>query len=254
MGDVEETVRRYRGAIFGSWESDPVRQRRNARLELCEFLLDHGRLDEARREIAGLAADAPQADAKLHEQIGQLFLNAGDPAKAVQEFEAALQTNSRQGQWLEDAGKAAYHAGEYQKAENYLSKASRENPSAPVGELLTTVRDVLRYDPYLSGLSDEEQSRRAWRAFQQGFERLKSCVAINGSSDPTGAFEDLLKKEKDLKNRVNLRSLTSRPDLRNDTMHFVFRVEEVTAHSCRTPPGLDQALLLIEKKYEGANQ
>jgi thioredoxin-like negative regulator of GroEL len=69
MGDVEETVRRYRGAIFGSWESEPVRQRRNARLELCEFLLDHGRLDDARQELAGLPADAPQGDAILHEQI-----------------------------------------------------------------------------------------------------------------------------------------------------------------------------------------
>jgi len=256
-GDVEETVRRYRGAIYGSWESGPMRQRRNARLELCEFLLDHGRVDEARQELASLAADAPQADAILHEQVGHIFLKAGDPTKAVQEFEAALQTNPRQSHWLEDAGKAAYQAGDYQKAENYLSKANRENPSAAVGELLTTVRNVLRGDPYLSGLSDEEQIRRTWRAFQQGLERLKSCVAISGaqsSSDPTGALQDLVKNAKDLKDRVNLHSLTSQPDLRTDAMRFVFRVEEVTSHSCQTPPGFDQALLLIEKKYEGGNQ
>jgi tetratricopeptide (TPR) repeat protein len=183
-----------------------------------------------------------------------LFLKSGDPAKAVLEFEAALQTNPRQSQWLEDAGQAAYQAGDYRKAEDYLSRTNRENPSPAVGELLTTVRDVLRDDPYLSGLSDEEQIRRTWRAFRQGLERLRSCVAINGASDPTGALENLVKNAKDLKDRVNLRSLTTQPDMRNDAMHFVFRAEEVTAHSCRTPPGFDQALLLIRKKYEGGNQ
>ena len=257
MGDVNRTVRHYREAINGSWESEPVRQRTSARLELCGFLLQNGRLNEARKELAVAAADAPQGEAILHEQIGRLFLKAGDPAKAVREFEAALQTNPRQSQWLEDAGKAAYEGGDYQKAETYLSKANRENLSNDIGELLSTVRAVLRGDPYLSGLSDEEQAHRSWRGFEQGLERLRSCVAIRrarSSSDSSGEFENLTKSAKGLKDRVNLRALSSQPELRTETMSFVFRIEKVTSQSCRTPPGFDQALLLIGKKYEGGDQ
>ena len=255
--NVNEAVRHYREAIYGSWESEPVRQRTNTRLELCEFFLQNGRLNEAREELAAMASDAPQGEAMLHEQIGRLFLKAGDPAKAVQEFEAALQTNPRQSQWLEDAGKAAYEGADYEKAETYLSKAERENPSAEIGELLSTVRAVLRDDPYLPGLSDEEQARRTWNAFQQAFERLRSCVAISGASsnlDPTGELDILTKSAKQLKGRMNMRSLVAQPELRNDTMRFIFRIEKITSHVCRVPPGSDQALLLIGKKYEGGNQ
>jgi Tfp pilus assembly protein PilF len=257
MGAVNEAVRHYRQAIYGSWDSEPVRQRTSARLELCEFLIQNGRLDEAREELAAAAADAPQREALLHEQIGQLFLKAGDPGKAVQEFEAALQTNPRQSQWLEDAGRAAYEEGDYQKAEIYLSKATRENPSDQTKELLTTVLDVLRSDPYLPGLSDEEQARRTWKAFGQALERLRSCLAVSGtqsSSDPASELENLTKSANELKERLNLRSLVAQRELRNDTMRFVFRIEKVTSHFCRNPTGSDQALLLIGKKYEGGNQ
>jgi hypothetical protein len=116
---------------------------------------------------------------------------------------------------------------------------------------------VLRVDPYLPGLSDEEQARRTWNAFQQAFERLQSCLAISGapsSSGPTGELDDLTKSAKQLKGRMNMRSLIAQPELRNDTMRFVFRIEKVTSHFCRIPPGFDQALLLIGKKYEGENQ
>ena len=40
-GDVDQAIRYFRGAIFGSWEKDPAIQRRKIRLELCEFLLSH---------------------------------------------------------------------------------------------------------------------------------------------------------------------------------------------------------------------
>jgi tetratricopeptide (TPR) repeat protein len=250
MGKTNDAVSHFREAIYGSWDAQPVRQRRSARLELCELLIHNGRLDEAREELAAVAADVPQGEGMLHEQIGQLFSQTGDAAKALQEFEAALQTNPQQSQWLEDAGQAAYDAGDYQKAERYLSKAVRENPAARTRELLTTVREVLRSDPSLPGLSDEEQAHRSWNAFGQGLERLRSCVAVSGAQS-NSELDNLTKNAKELKERLNVRSLVAQPQLRNDTMRFVFRIENVTSHFCRIPPGLDQALLLIGKKYQG---
>src|SRR5579864_1244567 len=250
MGQVNEAVRHFHEAIYGSWDTQPVRQRTSARLELCELFIHDGRLDEAREELAVVAADTPQGEAILHEQIGQLFLQAGDAGKAVQEFEAALRTNPHQSQWLEDAGKAAYDAGDYRRAETYLSKVDRENPAARTPELLTTVRDVLRSDPSLPGLSDEEQAHRSWNAFEHGIERLRSCLAVSAAQS-NSEMDNLTRNAKELKGRLNVRSLVAQPELRNDTMRFVFRIENVTSHFCRTPPGLDQALLLIGKKYQG---
>lgn len=256
-GDVEQAIRRYRGAIYGSWDTDPAQQRRKARLELCKFLLENGRLGDARAELAGLAADTPPEEAILHELTGQLFLRAGDPTRAVLEFETALQSNPKQSQWLEDAGKTAYAAGDYQKAETYLSKANRENPSRPIGELLDAVRGVLGDDPYLPGLSDEEQARRSWRAFEQGLARLRNCMERSGvqqTSAPFSELQILATNAKDLKRRVNLRSLGREPEMRNEAMSLVFRIEDETSRICGMPTGHDQALLLIGKNHQGGNR
>ena len=254
-GNIDDAVLRYRGAIYGSWEADPSRQRRNTRLELCEFLLANGRTSDAKTELAGLAADTPPDEAILHVQTGQLYLRVGDPAKAFAEFETALRTNPRQSQWLEDAGRAAYDEGDYQKAVTFLEKADRENPAPPIRELLETDMEFLRNDPYLPGLSDEEQSRRTWNAFQKGLERLRNCQGSAGAQpDSSLEIENLVNDAKGLKGSVNLKSLDGDPEMRNDAMGLVFRIEEVTSRSCGTPSGTDQALLLIGRKHDGGDQ
>jgi tetratricopeptide (TPR) repeat protein len=257
LGNLEQAIYRYRGAIYGSWETDPAERRRNVRLELCKFFLDNGLLGDARAELAGLSADTPPEDAILHDLTGQLFLKAADPVRALMEFETALRTDPKQSQWLEEAGKASYAAGNYQKAETYLSQANRENPSSSNAELLATVRDVLHEDPYLPGLGDEEQIRRSWRAFQQGLARLRTCMESNGVQQipvPSPELQELAKIAKDLKARVNLRSLGEERGMRNDAMRLAFRIEEATSRNCGTPTGPDQALLLIAKEHQGGDQ
>jgi tetratricopeptide (TPR) repeat protein len=256
-GDVDQTIRYFRGAIFGSWEKEPVLQRRKVRLELCEFLLSHRRTDDARAEIAGLAADTPPENAALREENGRLFLRVGEPGKALAEFEAAIQIDPREGQWLADAGQVAFEDGDYLKAETYFSKADRENPSDDIHASLVLVRDVLGNDPFLAGLSDEEQARRSWRDLEQGIERLRNCTgtsANNSSPGQSSSDLQLLNKEaQDLQKRVNLFSLVKNPEMRNEAMELVSRIEDATSQACGPATGLDQALTLIEKRHEGNN-
>ena len=108
-----------------------------------------GRTNDAQAEIAGLAADTPSENGALREENGRLFLRVGEPGKALAEFEAALQINPRQSQWLADAGQVAFEDGDYLKAETYFSRADRENPSDEIHASLMLVRDVLGNDPYL---------------------------------------------------------------------------------------------------------
>jgi tetratricopeptide (TPR) repeat protein len=255
-GDADQAIRYFRSAIYGSWDKDPAQQRRNARLELCKFLLQRGRVSDARAEVAGLAADTPADDADLLEKTGQLFSQVGETGRALSEYEDALRINPRQDQWLEDAGKAAVAVGDYTKAETYLARADRENPSDEIAGLRDTVRDVLDGDPFLPGLSDSEQAERSWRAFQQGNKRLGICTgardAAQSSGETSPELQDLIKEALDLKVHVNLQTLGRQSELRNQAMQFVFQVEEINSPGCGTPDAADQALVLIAKRHSGS--
>jgi tetratricopeptide (TPR) repeat protein len=257
IGDVDQAIQYFHGAIFGSWEKDPAAQRRAVRLELCEFLLSHRMTIEAQSEIAGLAVDTPAESDPLREENGRLFLRAGDPGKALSEFEAALQTDPRQTQWLADAGQAALDAGDYLKAETYFSRAYQENSSEEIRASLALVRDVLSNDPFMAGLSGEEQASRTLRDFKQGLERLRQCVVTGASrsaSDQSASELMALSKEtQEFQKRVNLSSLSENPEMRKDVMGAVFRIEETTSRMCGPSAGMDHALQMIEKRHEGSN-
>jgi len=261
MGDLDQTTRYFQGAILGSWEKDPALHRRKARLELCEFLLAHRRTAEAQAEIAGLAADTPTGtpaeNGVLREENGRLFLRAGKPAMALVEFEAALQIDPRQSQWLADAGQMAFEDGDYLKAEGYFSRADRENPSDEIQSSLLLVRQILGNDPFLAGLSEEEKVRRVRRDFQQGLDRLRGCLATGSSktspAQPISDLQHLNQEGRDLQGRMNLGFLNKNPEMQNEVMLFVFQVEDAASRACGPPSGMDQALTLIEKRHQGNN-
>ncbi len=256
-GDTDQTVRYFRGAIFGSWEGDPAVQRRKVRLEFCEFLLSHQMASDARTEIAGLAADTPPDDGALREENGRLFMRVGEPGKALAEFEAAVKIDPTRGAWLTDAGQVAFENGDYLKAENYFSRAERENPSDEIHAALVLVRDVLGNDPFLAGLSEEEQARRTWHDFQQGLDRLHKCSAAGPNNSPSDQANSQLhsvnQDAQELQKEVDLSSLGKSPGMRNETMQLVSKIEEASSQVCGPAAGLDQALTLIEKRQEGNN-
>jgi Tfp pilus assembly protein PilF len=257
LGDADQAIQYFRGAILGSWEGDAAFHRRQARLELSEFLLDKRKLDEAQAVITGIAMDTPAANGPVHEENGHLFLRVGDPMMALAEFEAALQTDPHNIEWLKEAAQVAFEDGNYSKAEIYFSRAVQENSTDDLRSSLALVRDILRNDPFLPGLSEEEQTRRSWRDFQQGMERLHKCIAVGASnSSSSHASEDLdglSKDAQELQKRVNLTSLGSDPELRKEAMQFVSRIEDVTSQICGPPTGIDQALRLLKKQQEVLN-
>lgn len=256
-GDVDDAIRYFHGAILGSWEKEPAITRRKVRLELCDFLLAQGRIDDARSEIAGLAVDTPGDDGALREQNGRLFLRVGEPARALTEFEAAVRTNPRQPQWLAEAGRVAFDDGDYFKAQSYLSKAARENPSAENQAALELVHDVLGNDPFLDGLSVEEQARRSLTDFKQGLARVDGCASVAPKGDGAGAQSSdlaaLEKEGRELQRRATLLALTRSDEMRADVMNFVRRAEEAAFPLCGAGSSADQALRIIEKRHEVAN-
>lgn len=93
-GDVSEASRYYNSAIFGVWDRDPATQRRTARIEYSKFLLEHDQPAEAQAQLIALAAALPSVtrdDAALHVQAGNLLMESGATANALEEFQRALQ-------------------------------------------------------------------------------------------------------------------------------------------------------------------
>jgi hypothetical protein len=119
------------------------------------------------------------------------------------------------------------------------------------------VRNVLGNDPFLAGLNDEEQARRSWRDFEQGLDRLRNCTGTrvdNSSSGQSPSDMELLNKEaQDLQKRVKLGFLVKNPEMRDEAMQLVLRIEGATSQICGPATGMDEALTLIEKRHEGNN-
>jgi tetratricopeptide (TPR) repeat protein len=252
LGNVNEATHYFGDAILGSWEREPGLNRRNVRVELCELLLSQGRTGDAQAEIAGLAADTPPGNASQREQTGRFFLRAGEPDRALEEFEAALHIDPRQSKWLAEAGQAAFQAGDYSRAETYLSRADRGDPSLGVQQSLELVRDVLADDPFYLGLSEEEVARRIARDLDQSLMRLRTCMASGTSSSLSlPALQGLAKDAQDFQKRVSRRSLERNFQEQNDAMQLTFKIVDATSKDCGPGTGSDQALQLIERQRQG---
>ena len=186
MGDAEQAIRYFRGAIYGSWDKDPGRQRRKTLvLSYANFFSRRVVPATRKRKSRRWPRTFPLEDASLHEVTGQLFLKAGEPGKALAEFEAALQINPRQRSVAGRCRQSSLRRRRLSmKAETYLARAYRENPSDEILGLLETIREVLTTDPFLPGLSDEDRTQRSWRAFHHALDRLENCSGMH-SAPPT---------------------------------------------------------------------
>lgn len=257
--DVDVAIRYYRGAIYGVWNGQPAVERQKVRLEFCKYLLSMGRVKEAQAEIAGLAAETPASDAAIHAEAGSLFMQAGAPMQAMAEFETATKSEPDNLAWWADAGQTAFEIGNYRKAEIYLSRASKDHPSAETTNLLETSRDILANDPFQTGLSDLERARRTLRNFRQASSRLQTCLGPSGAqANPSGqlpltGLPALASEVKNLKKRATLRALRD-SGFQHQVMNLIIRIEEATTQQCGQPTGLDRALVLIGKQHESSGQ
>ena len=118
-GSVDDALRYYHNAMYGVWSTDPEANRRDARLELVEFLLRKGADAQAQSELVALAAFLPP-DPALHLRAAVLFAQDQDYPDALAEYERVLRLDHGNSTALAGAGEAAYHGGRYRTAERYL--------------------------------------------------------------------------------------------------------------------------------------
>lgn len=255
-GDAAEANRYFHSAIYGVWEKDPENQRRQVRLELCEFLLGRGDRQAAQAALIELAADLPK-DAELHARVGALFLRAEDYGRAFEAFRRALRLDQRQQKSLAGAGEAAFQMANYREARRYLERAVRLNPhDAPAVQRLEMTKLILSLDPLERGVSAQTRARRVVYAYQQAVERLRGCVLKRGEAlegqQPVTDLQTAYARAVQIGPRVRETVLRRNSGLLMDATELVFELEELTARNCGTPTDTDLALLLIARKHGGA--
>jgi tetratricopeptide (TPR) repeat protein len=254
-GDVREAIRYYHNAIYGDWPTADENRRHTERLEIYQFLKNHGAMEQAEAELIALSGEVPR-DAKAHEQIGELLLANGDRDHALKEFQLALEVNPRLEPALSGAGGISFQTGQYSKALHYLTRAVAANPrDAKAKSLLETTTLVLALDPFEARLSIGEKSRRTARAFQTAMDRLKECAdereATPNSTLTANDLEGLYAQGVKLTRQARESALARNPDSILSTMDFVFRAEEAATKTCGRAAGADRALEVIGERRGG---
>ena len=270
-GSVDDSSRYYHNAMYGVWSADADANRRKARLELIEFLLQKGARAQAQSELVALAASLPP-DPELHLQAAQFFAQAQDYRDALSEYEQVLRLDRGDPVALAGAGEAAYRAGHYRTSLRYLQEAAEANPQdSHSRQLLESATLVLLTDPFVRRISDAERVRRLTSAFLHAGDRLKSCARAKGVnlenasansgtslsasiSSPSKALASLAQRWSAMKPALRRLRAPGEDDLPDAIMDLVFQIEQQTANDCGEPQGADQALLLLSRNREGADQ
>lgn len=255
QGQTTDAVRYFNDAVYAAWTPDQEEQRREARLELIEYLLRTNAKMQAQAELIALGENVGEDPAE-QKQIGDLFVRAEDYEHALEAYRLSLKHDRHNAGALTGAGDAAFELGQYPVAEHFLQMALSENPNdTQAAEQLKTAEMVVRMDPFRSQISSAERNRIIVDAFATAGERLTHCSVPNSagaaSGSPNGSPVDLSDQWTALKPRVTERNLRTDPDLGQKAMDLVFRIERQTRAVCGTPSGADLALLLIAKEHEG---
>lgn len=249
--NVGDAVRYYHNALYGLWTGDQVdSRRRNVRRELIKFLLQQQDRDQALAEILALASHLPDTVAADNE-LGQLFLKAGDAAHALDNFNLALRHNKQDLVALRGAGQAAFQLGDYVRARRYLGAVTTLD--ANDREMLNLATLVLESDPLEPRLSYEERNRRVIADLEHAGLGLQACLSRQhapADHDALTALQGRLHAQKQLLSPVRLRR---KPELVFSTLDLIAETENGIAKACGPLQGRDKALWLVARG-RGAEQ
>lgn len=254
-GYVSDALLHYHEALNGLRAGTEAEgQGRRIRKELVRFLLDHHERGKALSELLVLAADTP-SNAESHVEVGRLFLEAGDVARALGQFVEASRLDESSGSAFTGAGESSFLLGDYRSARRYLERALDLDPGAArAASLLETTKLIQSANPLALRLPSDERMKRLLAGLAQAAKRLDSCLGQqDGLPAPQRADLEQLRAEVEaMQAALDAKGRPRGPGLVQDGAELVFRVEEAASRSCGEPTGLDLALLLIGRKHGGA--
>jgi tetratricopeptide (TPR) repeat protein len=241
LGDSQDALRYYHGAIYGVWEGTPLQNREAVRFELAKYLLSAHQIPGAQSELIALAAELPP-DSKQQVKLGDLMMDAGEPDRALTAYKDARKADRNNPQADVGAAQAAFALRRYAEARDYARLALKIQPDLEEAQLLEKQAQlVLSADPYASGLNVRARAARAQVAYETASDRLAEC--LSNRTDP--ALEALAAQQKTNFKRIRAITLQRDPDLLDSVVHWAYQVETASEGTCGAPTGIDAALLVL---------
>ena len=244
LGDAQEAIRYYHGAIYGVWAGRPLENREAARFELAKYLLSTNQLGVAQSELIALAAELPPNSAQQQVKLGDMMMEAGEPDRALTAYKNARKADRNNMQADLGAAQAAFAVRNWAEARDYARLALKIDPQQEGATLLDKQSQlILATDPYAKGLKLGARSERAQAAFETASDRLDECLASR--TDPT--LEQLSTQRQANFKRVRASVLRRDPDQLDSVVRWSYDVEKASEGTCGAPAGTNAALLILAR-------
>jgi Flp pilus assembly protein TadD len=248
--DLTSAVRYYQNALYGLWSGDPAGPRRLVRIELIQYLLAHAQRARGLSELLILTANLPD-DPDAHQEAGQLFLDADEPRRALEEFRRVLRADSGNGAALAGAGEAAFRLGDYASARRYLQGSDLSSAREAMREIADL---VLERDPLRPGLSLPARHERVVLDVDRARHLLERCRTSPGRRPSDATLDALTSEIRTLEPRLSLKGLRRSPEIVDRAVDLVYRVAQQTVDVCADATTLDRALLIIGRRRDAERQ
>jgi tetratricopeptide (TPR) repeat protein len=248
-GAKDEAIRYYRAAIFGNWGGEGVERRREARLELANYLIEQGDVTLAQTELLIAASNAPPG-AALEILFGDELLRASDPAPALLYYQRAIAQDPRNPAAYERAGRLAYQMGDYVRARNWLERAVRESggTATSADALLKNAERLLVLSP-AAARTDKDRITRLLDDKAIAKRHWNTCVATLSKETPLAAVMSLNGRWTQAEGISTREALAADQGNEDKLTGLINESEMLAADLCGAPTG-DDALLLALGKNE----
>ncbi len=242
-GDITEAVRFYHNALYAPWPAESADARREVRFELVDLELRNGETARALSELLAVTSDLPD-DAAAHTRVAQLFARAGDPRRALAQYERALRLSPGEPSALAGAGEAAFAIGDFERARTYLRDAPVTDDR--VARTRGVVDAVLSDDPLARGIRMAERKRRLTDDLDYLGGRLQTC-GPSGGAPPAGGGESLRQETATMRGELD-RPGAFDQDFVDNALDLFGRVVGHLARACGPLAARDEALALIARR------
>ena len=176
-----DAVAYFHRAIYSHWSEDETANRQRARNELINLLAQQNSKQELLAELLALEQQAP-ADLGARVRMGNLFLQAGSPTRAMDVFRAILHADPRNVQALEGVGAAEFARANYRSAQKDFEAALHQDAhNTEIQKRLDLSNQVLELDPTLRGLGTDARFQRSTKVLALTTNELTGCINQNGS-------------------------------------------------------------------------
>jgi tetratricopeptide (TPR) repeat protein len=235
----------YHRAVYGDWPSDAAAHRVSARMELTDFLAQRGKQRELLAELLPLQEQARSNPAAEH-HVAELFLAAGSPSHAADEYRALIKENPKDVEAYEGLGEAELQLGEYRSARDAFLVCAAQRPDDPsIHRRLELSNTLMELDPTPRTLTSMERYRRSLRILDLARSDLERCAANHPALD-SEEIRQLLASADDMLAKQSPSGIT---DKLENALGLVEKIWRVRTKFCgeAVSPDEEPLRLIIEK-------